>query len=176
MDTDEVRLWHDQVIYKDGRHGGRVDWHQDYYYWQHLDRPDSVTSWAALTDSTVDNGCVWVIPGSHRAGVRPDHTEDGYPFGDTGDAAGSELLGAEAVALELRPGDVSFHHCLTLHGSGENSGPHPRFGYITHYLPRGVRYRREHDRVREHEVDVADGDIIAGDRFPILHIGRPKGA
>lgn len=175
MRTDEVRLWHDQVIFKDARRGGRVDWHQDYYYWQHLDRPGSVTAWTALTGTTTRNGCVWVVPGSHRDGILAGHGQDGFPFryaaGDASPVA--PFFGARrAVPLCLQPGDVSFHHCLTLHGSGENAAEEPRYGYTTHFLPSGVRYRRRFDTVREHEVEVADGERITGDGFPLLYTAK----
>jgi phytanoyl-CoA hydroxylase len=172
MATDEVRLWHDQLIHKPAGNGGRVDWHQDYYYWQHLDRPGSVSSWTALTESNRENGCVWVVPGSHRSGLVPEHEESGFPFRTDGGEPRLDLPGRRCprpVALELEPGDVSFHHCLTLHGSGPNATPHPRYGYVTHFLPGGVRYRRDRDRLREHEVTVADGEPIAGSGFPLLH-------
>lgn len=174
MATDEVRLWHDQVIYKDAHRGGRVDRHQDYYYWPHLDRPTSVTAWTALTEATPDNGCVWVVPGSHLRGVLDSHGPDGIPFAqDPADPVGSPRVPAEAgtatVPLQLLPGDLSFHHCLTLHGSGENRTAGPRHGYTTHFLPRGVRYRKALDTVREHEVGVADGEEITGEGFPPLH-------
>lgn len=78
MNTDEVRLRHDQV-YKDAHRGGRVAWHQDYYR-PHPDRPASVTAWTALTGTTPDNGCVRVVPGSHLRGVLDSHGPDGIPF------------------------------------------------------------------------------------------------
>ena len=61
-----IRLVHFQGLYKPPHTGGNVDWHQDDYYFG-VNKKDAVAScWLALDDATVDNGCMWVVPGAHR--------------------------------------------------------------------------------------------------------------
>jgi len=63
-----IQLFHDQALYKPARHGGEVPWHQDNGYWR-CTPPELVSIWLALDDADVENGCMHVIPGSHRAGA-----------------------------------------------------------------------------------------------------------
>ena len=72
------------------------------------------------------------------------------------------------LPLELQTGDVTFHHCLLLHGSYQNKSPDDRLGYVLHFLPAEARYVQNMDLTGEHQVDVADGELIRGDRFPLL--------
>src|SRR5215472_14626278 len=67
----EVRFWHDQLFCKPAHHGGVVAWHQDYSYWTRTAPIAHVTCWVALDDSTVDNGCLYYVPGSHRWNLLP---------------------------------------------------------------------------------------------------------
>lgn len=77
METDEVRLWHDQVIYKPGNGGqetnlGNVGWHQDFGYWQCSSTTNMITVWIALQDTDMSNGAMSTIVGSHKWGLIPE--------------------------------------------------------------------------------------------------------
>ena len=61
-----VRFWHDQLFCKPAAHGGVVAWHQDYSYWTRTQPMAHLSCWIGLDDSTVENGCVHYVPGSHR--------------------------------------------------------------------------------------------------------------
>ena len=91
-----------------------------------------VTAWTAIDEATVANGCLWMAAGSHRWGMIPDVARERV----------ESLLAGDwpTVAIELRPGSVSFHHSLTYHRSGANRSPHRRRGYATHYM-RANHYR-----------------------------------
>lgn len=146
MATDEVRLWHDQLLYKPGAGpgaatlAGNVGWHQDHGYWQ-CTTPDLITAWVAFDDVTEENGCMVVVPGSHRWGLL-----SGGNFFD-GDL---ETLEAKLTAESGKPmrrvpcampaGAVSFHHCLTLHGSGPNITHKPRRSLVVHVMPAHAYY------------------------------------
>ena len=65
MQAERVRLWHDQVISKPPGDNKKFAFHHDFYFWP-MDRPTMITCWLALDDATVENGCMHVIPGSHR--------------------------------------------------------------------------------------------------------------
>ena len=61
-----VRFWHDQLFCKPARHGGVVAWHQDYSYWTRTTPLAHLTCWIGLDDSTIANGCLNYVPGSHK--------------------------------------------------------------------------------------------------------------
>ncbi len=66
-----VRFWHDQLFCKPARHGGVVAWHQDYSYWTRTQPMAHLTCWIGLDESTVENGCLHYVPGSHRWPLLP---------------------------------------------------------------------------------------------------------
>ena len=65
LKTPEVRLWHDHIISKPPEDNGHFRFHQDFYGWP-LSEPRILSCWIALDDATVENGCMHVVPGSHR--------------------------------------------------------------------------------------------------------------
>src|SRR5436305_1563893 len=68
LGTPNIRLYHDQGLFKPPRIGDEVPWHQDNGYWK-LEPPGAASCWIALDDATLENGCMWVVPGSHKAGL-----------------------------------------------------------------------------------------------------------
>ncbi len=131
--------WGASFFAKKRHDAGFVTWHQDSTYWG-LSRPDVVTAWVAFTPSTVANGCMRVIPGSHLA--------DQLPHRDTFAAdnlltRGQEIAVAvdesKAVDIVLAPGELSLHHVRLVHGSEPNRSDAPRIGFAIRYLPTDVR-------------------------------------
>ena len=172
MQTSEVRLWYDQIGYKEPRTGGAVGCHQDFYYWRHVSTTNMVTSWTALTEATVESGSVYVVPGSHLWGdidcplFNVFSRDPEYLINNCLNNEQRQAVVRQPLILE--PGDVSFHHCLTLHGSFPNTSESPRIGYIHHYFPAEARYIAAKDIHKRHEIDVADGELIRGEQFPLL--------
>ncbi len=124
-------------ISKSGRDDRHVTWHQDATHW-HLTAPRGVTAWLALTPSTRANGCVRVLPGTHRAVV---------PHRDSGDRLNmlgmrEEVVGPlspdAAVDLVLDPGEMSLHHPLVIHGSEPNRSGERRTGFAIRYIAADV--------------------------------------
>jgi ectoine hydroxylase-related dioxygenase (phytanoyl-CoA dioxygenase family) len=114
-------------------------WHQDAAYW--IDMPDrrAVSAWVALDEATVDNGCMWFVPGSHLNPLRPHRQA-----GKGGGALECEATEAEGVPAPLQPGSATFHHGGTLHYSRGNSTESRRRAYIVNFRPEAmVRYERE---------------------------------
>src|SRR5437764_3026235 len=68
MDTDTVRVWHDQIQYKPPRTGGPTNWHQDHPYWPILQPADLISPGVALDNATLVNGCMRMVPRSHLWG------------------------------------------------------------------------------------------------------------
>jgi hypothetical protein len=116
-----------------GGAGTNIGWHQDRHYWQVWEEGSELfTAWVALSDVTAEAGPMRFVRGSHRWGLQhsdfygQDHdalrTQIRVPDGETW----------EEVAALLPPGGISFHHCLTYHGSGPNLTNAPRRSFAVH--------------------------------------------
>lgn len=129
LGATRVQLLQDSLLFKPARDGGTVHWHQDYTYVGFLTPPRVVSLRIALLPERVDSGCMQVVNGSHRWGQIGDvHALTESRVESLLSALSPEQSEAVAGAtpLELEPGDISVHHCLTLHGSGPNRGGQPR--------------------------------------------------
>jgi ectoine hydroxylase-related dioxygenase (phytanoyl-CoA dioxygenase family) len=115
-------LWSTQFIMKPAHHGALVPWHQDSSYWGQEKR---MTCWLAIDDATPFNGCMRMIPGSHRYGQL-----DFKPLNVAGVSSTlRETTGINTdtqVYVPVPAGCASFHHPLTLHASDANTTPHRR--------------------------------------------------
>ena len=169
--TDELRIWHDQIQYKPPVTGGPTGWHQDHPAWPIIQPPDLVSAWVALDDATVENGCMWMVPGSHRWG---DHgrylasTPDFKPFHKEPERLPEGAV-VEAVPFEIRKGQVGYHHCLTWHGSPHNRSEKKRRAIAVHYMPGHVRFEPTGHHPMEPYVQVKAGEVLAGDSFPLVY-------
>ena len=105
-----------------------VSWHQDSHYWG-LSEPRLVSAWIALTDSTIDNGCLRVLPGTHTRTF--EHVE--APAQTNILSRGTTVFGSvdlnTAVDIVLLAGQMSLHHANLIHGSKPNTSTGPRIGY-----------------------------------------------
>ncbi|MDZ7733708.1 MAG: phytanoyl-CoA dioxygenase family protein [Acidimicrobiia bacterium] len=149
----DIALFASHWICKPPVDGQEVRWHQDAAYWP-LEPMEVVTVWLAVDPSTVDNGCLRVLPGTHRGPLRGLRPTDGD------DVLGSELDGvvdeSAAVDVELEPGDVEIHDPGIVHGSRPNTSPHRRAGLTIRYIPTTTR--------------ITDPDRA----HPLLLRGRPR--
>lgn len=110
-------------------------WHQDEYYIPTRDR--SLTGgWIAMDDATTENGCLWVIPGSHRHGILwPQHWHGDRRFDCAGEAFGFPYTDDDAVPVEVKAGAIVFFNGYLLHRSLPNKA---KAGYrrclVNHYM------------------------------------------
>jgi ectoine hydroxylase-related dioxygenase (phytanoyl-CoA dioxygenase family) len=163
-----VRFWHDQLFCKPARHGGVVAWHQDYSYWTRTTPIAHITCWIGLDDSTRENGCVHYVPGSHRWDLLPI-------TGLAGDMhAIREVLDDEQwaafnqpVAVELKKGECTFHHGLTVHGSFENRSDRPRRATVINAFRDGTRSDSDEPPLAG-VPPVPKGQPMRGQFFPLL--------
>lgn len=129
-----VRAFGCSYVVKVPRRGLPAFWHQDGHPWQvNLGIRDAVTLWLALDHANPRNGCLRVIPGSHRRPAQPLRPRPDEPsiFGVELDPA---LVDAgRAVAVVLAPGDVSAHHPALVHGSEANLSDSPRRALALRY-------------------------------------------
>lgn len=113
-------------------------WHQDEHFIPTRDR-SLTAAWIALDDATIENGCLWVIPGSHRRGVLyPDHEQDDPRFDCTKEAYGFPYTDDDAIPVEVAAGTALVFNGYLLHRSLENSGRHGyRRALVNHYMSAG---------------------------------------
>ncbi len=129
-----VKLMQSMLFIKSEGKPGQA-WHQDETHIPTRDR--SLTAvWVALDDATVENGCLWAIPGSHRAGVLyPDREQDDARFDCTREAYGFRYREQDAVPVELPAGAAVIFDGYLLHRSLPNSGRHGmRRALVNHYM------------------------------------------
>jgi non-haem Fe2+, alpha-ketoglutarate-dependent halogenase len=116
-----------------------VSWHQDSTYWG-LSTPDVVTAWVAFTHSTVESGCMRVIPGSHLVNQLPHRdTFAEHNLLSRGQEVAVEVDESKAHDVVLAPGEMSLHHVRIVHGSGINRSTHRRIGFAIRYVATRVR-------------------------------------
>jgi len=111
-----------------------VVWHQDTFY-SNLHLTPSVSAWIALLDSTVENGCMRVMPGSHLQGMLPHQgTCDSDNLLKRGEEIQVEVDEARGIDVVLRAGEMSLHHNSIIHGSRPNRFDTKRIGFIVRFV------------------------------------------
>lgn len=140
---DDVILWGCHVFCKPAAEGFETPWHQDGHYWPI--RPlATCTAWVALEPSTRANGCLRVIPGSHRERALHPHLRE-----DRSDLTLNQRLDAAhfdeaaAVDIELQPGQMSLHDVYMIHGAAANRSAQRRTGVALRYMPATSVFERQ---------------------------------
>ncbi len=131
----DIILWGTTVFGKPSGTGKKTPWHQDANYWP-MKPAHTCTAWIALDDATIENGCLQVIPGSHRNRRYYKHNfnnDGGATLNQELDAA--EFDEAEAHPILLKAGQVSFHDSFLVHGSEPNRSEHRRAGFVVRLMP-----------------------------------------
>ena len=133
-----IMLFGASIFAKNGRDPRYVSWHQDSAYFG-LDPHEEVTAWVGFTESTIEKGCLKVMPRTH---LGPDLRHNETYAKDNMLAKGQSIEGldeSKAVSLELLAGEFSLHHERTAHGSGPNRAQDRRIGFAFFYIPTHVR-------------------------------------
>jgi hypothetical protein len=130
---DDATFDFDMLIDKAPGTATPTPWHQDCAYW--IDLPDrrAASCWIALDEATVDNGCLWFVPGSHRRPMRPHR-----PSGKGGGALECDGDEAEGVPVPIAAGSCTFHHGATMHYSRGNSTSRRRRALVVNFRPRAM--------------------------------------
>ena len=162
-----VRFWHDQLFCKPAQHGGVVAWHQDYSYWTRTEPVAHVTCWMALDDSTIENGCLYYVPGSHKWNLLPITGLTGNMDEIKTVLTDEQRAKFHPVPVELKRGECVFHHAMTVHGSYENRSPRQRRATLINAFRDGVRSSRD-DAPLEGVPPVPPGQPMGGQFFPLL--------
>ena len=139
---EDVILWGCHVFCKPAAEGYETPWHQDGHYWPI--RPlANCTVWVALEESTVANGCLRVIPRSHRGGVLHPHLHEDRTDLTLNQRMADDIDEAAAVDLELQPGQMSLHDVYMIHGAKANTSTRRRTGVALRYMPSTSVFERD---------------------------------
>jgi phytanoyl-CoA hydroxylase len=109
---------HNCIMTKQPRYSSETGWHQDIRYWS-FQRPELINAWIALGTERPENGCLQVIPGSHKLTLDRNRLDDELFF--RSDLPENKPLIETRKFASLHPGDVLFFHCRTLHAASRNS-------------------------------------------------------
>lgn len=135
----DLLVWSVELFIKEPGTKSVVSWHQDLTYWGMGETDEELTAWVALSDVSVQAGCMRFMPGSHKGAIVP-HGDTFHP--DNLLSRGQEIAGVdEALAVHgpLAPGQMSFHHGRCFHASGPNQSDDRRIGCAIRYVTPGVR-------------------------------------
>jgi phytanoyl-CoA hydroxylase len=147
-----VDLYWNQSVFKMPEGEQQFPWHQDDGYTPVTPSP-YLTLWLALNDATVENGCVWVLPGSHKKGLV---THERTPIGLSCHSLDDPDQG---VPVPVNAGSMAVFYSLTMHKSGVNRSKGPRKAYIIQYSKAGLK-------------SAVTGEVLTG-KIPLARDGKP---
>ncbi len=149
----DADLYYNQAVIKPPEKGLSFGWHQDSGY--RVTRPlEYITCWTAISDTFLENGCIWVLPKSHKLGLIPHYRDTA-----AGETKPVKLDETGAIPVPMKAGQVAIFSSFTLHKSGPNTSQSIRKGYVPQYHFPGVV--------------AADTGKPFGDQYPVLRAGKP---
>lgn len=135
----DILVYHSTLFVKEAQTPAYVRWHQDSTYFflsPHL----HVTAWVALSDASVEAGCMQALPGSHTWGAfAHDDKPDPMNMIKRGQGISDRFDQAQGTFMPVRAGQMSLHHTDLVHASGGNATSDRRLGYAISYIPAHVR-------------------------------------
>ncbi len=131
-----VRIWHDQALIKEP-YGNPTAYHLDVPFWS-FKSADAITIWIALDDATIENGCLYYVPGSHLA-QKFDNVGIGNELGALFEVY-PEWADVAAIPCPVPAGGALLHNGLTFHGAGANMTPGRRRAMTCAYMPEGSTF------------------------------------
>ncbi|GAB5562192.1 MAG: hypothetical protein SynsKO_38390 [Synoicihabitans sp.] len=157
-----LRLWHDQLLIKEGGRSKPTEFHQDQPYWPHTESAHPISAWIALQDTPPQRGCMTFIPKSHE---RTDLTAQ-----DLSDATSlfglcPEFEWAPRITQPLQAGDLTFHHGRCAHMATPNITDDFRVAHVVIFIDQTTRFNGGSHVVTDN-LGLTAGDLIEGDRFP----------
>ncbi len=150
----EPELFADQALLKPPGIGREKPWHQDVAYFDVRPGAPVVGIWIALDDTDPDNGCMHVIPGSHRAGPVPHFNRRDFQLCDT------DVDRQRVIAVPLPPGGCLIFDGLLHHGTPRNTSDRRRWALQFHYAPTEAIWKSRQERAayKESRLAVFGGD------------------
>jgi ectoine hydroxylase-related dioxygenase (phytanoyl-CoA dioxygenase family) len=181
LEAPEVRIYFDHLLVKEPEGAAPTPWHQDAPYWP-MSGQQCCTAWIAIDPASHESGAVEYIRGSHSTGdiYAPE------AFQGDGSLANANLVALpdidadreryDIVSWDLQPGDVAFHHCLSLHGAPANrTTNNRRRGLAIRFIGPDIQFAM-HDGIavpmQRYFEDLAPtlvpGDAFNGPLFPVV--------
>lgn len=168
--VDAVRVWHDQTLIK-RPWANPTSWHLDNPYWSFSSK-HAISIWIALDDATLENGCLYFLPGTHKLAT----------YENAGIGANMNALfkvypqwrEIKSVAAPMKAGWCSFHNGLTAHGAGANMTPGWRRAMTCGFMPDGSTFNGKQNILsREQMATLKVGDLLNDDvNNPIVGSAR----
>lgn len=158
--VEGIRIWHDQALFKKPW-ANPTSWHLDTPFWSFSDRR-ALSIWVALDDATLENGCLFFIPGTHKGtgfenpgiGRNMDHIFKHYP----------QYILSNPVAAPMKAGSCSFHNGLIIHGAHANMTSGARRAMTCAYMPDGNVYNGIPNVLPDEDVlKLKIGDMLEND-------------
>lgn len=155
--ADGIRIWHDQALIKKPW-ANPTSWHLDTPFWSFSDRR-ALSIWVALDDATLENGCLFFIPGTHK-----QTTFENPSIGKNMGAIFNfypQFKGFKSVSAPMKAGSCSFHCGLTVHGANANMTPGFRRAMTCAYMPDGNIFNGEPNILPESYLETLKvGDLL----------------
>lgn len=131
---DDILVYGTLVFCKQPHDSRYASWHQDSFY-SGLHLTPSTSAWIAFTPSHQANGCMRMIPGSHKLGLLDhENVPDSNMLNRRGERITVAVNESQAVDVVLRPGQLSLHQSTIVHGSNPNTSDEPRIGFIVRFV------------------------------------------
>lgn len=130
----DLLVWNASFFIKEPNTSDFVSWHQDLKYWG-LSNTHEVTAWIALSEASIESGCMRFVSGSHNSELI-DHLDTFCEENmlSRGQALSIEVNEEQAINAELKPGQMSLHHGYTYHASHPNQSDDRRIGLAIRYI------------------------------------------
>ena len=159
-------------IWKPPKIGLGFPWHQDKWYFNHQYKTGTtVATWTAIDDADRGNGCLYVIPGSHKHGVREHKELGGSQQGEFKQAEGAR--DEDGVAVEVPAGAVIWFNSQVLHKSTDNHSMRFRRANIAHYISAKAEWTRPEAVNRKRPPMWIRGKTYPGMANQVLHDVMP---
>lgn len=155
--ADGIRPWHDQALFKKPW-ANPTAWHVDTPFWSFSNK-EALSIWIALDDATLENGCLYFIPSSHKEtsfenfGITKnmDDIFEHYP----------QFYKTKPVASTIKAGSCSFHNGLCIHGAGANMTPGLRRAMTCAFMPDGSTFNGIQNILsNEYTATLKIGDVL----------------
>ncbi len=164
-EVDGIRIWHDQALFKPP-FGNATSWHIDNPYWSFFSK-NAVSIWVALDDATLENGCLYYLPGTHKT-ARYDNVGIGQNQRDLFKHY-PEWTQIPSVAAPAKAGWAVVHNGLTAHGAGANMTNGPRRAMACAYMPDGSTFNGQKNIMPPKLRDSYQvGDVLNSDWNPLI--------
>lgn len=131
----DVDVFLSQFIFKAPEAYGQP-WHQDSYYFP-FEASHQVGVWLAVTRATLENGCLWVVPGTHQEPIY-DHVPDDRPHATQAYTKIVDRDMSTAVPMLMDPGDLLLFDSHVIHSSTDNESTELRAAFVCHYGTAGI--------------------------------------